>query len=104
MEATNHEELGSLRNFVETFVYYFSRGVNSEKTTDSLELFDYFMKTVDQIDHREEIGGHSAQWIHRAQIEGCKVYAAVQNDDKIAKQLELPNKKGRLIWPRKKVA
>lgn len=34
------------------------------------------MDQVELIEHREEIGGHSAQWIQRAQIEGCKVYAA----------------------------
>ena len=34
---------------------------------------------------REEIGGHSAVWAIRAQIEGCKVYTATQSSPVIQK-------------------
>lgn len=64
--ATNHVKIEGMHQFLETFVYYFSNGVNSEKTTDSLPLFMEILGIVKTIEHREEIGGHSAQWIHRA--------------------------------------
>lgn len=75
-----HAEISTLREFIETFAYQFMHGANSERVSKSRDLFYLFLDSLreSEITRREEIGGHSAVWALRAQIEGCKVYAAAQ--------------------------
>lgn len=73
-----HTSLFDLRTFLETFLFHFSSGQNGEYVSQSKELF-YLVAdrlTEAQIDVTEEIGGHSAVWAKRAQIEGCDVFIA----------------------------
>jgi ADP-dependent phosphofructokinase/glucokinase len=70
-----HLGISNLREFVETFLYYFSQGANSEVVTANNEMF---LQIVDQIkkelNYDHSLGGHSSIFCMRAQLEGCKCY------------------------------
>jgi len=68
VEPWVHPKIGTLREFVETFAYHFSHGVNAEKLSESDELFFMLLDTLknSSVTHRSEIGGHSAVWAVRA--------------------------------------
>ena len=68
-----HAQISTLREFIETFAYQFMHGANSERVSKSRDLFYLFLDTLrdSSVSRREEIGGHSAVWALRAQIEGC---------------------------------
>lgn len=97
-----------MREFVETFAYQFMHGANSERVSKSKELFYLFLDTLrdSDISHRDEIGGHSAVWAVRAQIEGCKVFTAAQSNPVIDSQLPLTHPKSNplLLWPKDKIS
>ena len=71
-----HDKLSELREFLETFLYYFERGANAERVTDSDRLFAKILGEVEKMEYKREMGGHSAVFAIRAQKEGCRVYIA----------------------------
>ena len=85
-----HIEILDLESFAETFLYFFSQGSNAEFVSINRDLFfllhdrlygDGAAEDSSPISINEEIGGHSAVWLVRAQIEGCKAYAAPWPND-----------------------
>ena len=63
-------------------------GANAERVSNSRDIFYLFLDTLKDhknITRRDEIGGHSAVWAIRAQIEGCKVFTAAQSTPVIEK-------------------
>ena len=48
---------------------------------------------AEAIEHRNEMGGHSAVWATRAQREGCEVYTAVQTSKTIQAELVVDSEK-----------
>ncbi len=85
-----------MREFIETFAYQFTNGANAEKVSQNKEMFDMFLNIVrsDKLLSREELGGHSAVWAVRAQLEKCKVFTATQSSSVIQEELGLKDKNG----------
>ena len=61
--------------------------------------------TEAQIDTDEEIGGHSAVWAKRAQIEGCDVFIAAQPTEFTSQTLpnSLSSQSKHLVFPQEKL-
>ena len=88
-----HPQISSLREFVETFAYQFTKGANAERVSGSKELFDLFYDTLknSELDQREELGGHSPVWALRSQRENCKVFISAQTTSVTSSQLHYRN-------------
>ena len=92
-----------MQEFVETFLHYFTHGANSERVTENEEMFFGFLRLVKNIPNREEFGGNSAVFTLRAQMEGCAVYSAAQDKNRISKWINKKDAAGKLIWPRSQI-
>ena len=86
-----HKEMSGLREFIDTFAYYFSKGANAEKVSMDAELFFSFLQIVrsSKVESREELGGHSAVWAVKSQLEQCKVFTATQSSQVIEEGLKV---------------
>lgn len=77
-----HEKITDLSSFVETFLYFFSKGSNAEFVSLDKDLFFMMIDRLyaenaegeRSIYVNEEIGGHASVWAIRAQFEKCKSY------------------------------
>lgn len=67
-----------------------SHGINAEFISQTSEVFLmlHYRLYSNKVNLAEEIGGHSAFWIHRAQKEGCGVLAANLPSDFNKKHLQ----------------
>ena len=61
-------------------------------------MFFGFLKLVKNVQNREELGGNSAAFALRIQMEGCTVYSAAQDKGLVPKSLKKNGAKGKLIW------
>lgn len=96
-----HKSISNLREFTETFAIKFQKGANAEYVSKSQELFEIMHGHAKQIEHRNELGGHSAVWATRSQREGCQVFAAAQSSKTIEAELRINS--DNLIWPQNEI-
>jgi len=64
VEPKVHQQITTLREFIETFTYQMINGANAERVCGSEELFYLFYDTLrsSNLKFREELGGHSPVW------------------------------------------
>ena len=58
-----------------------------------------FLGYIDQVKHRDELGGHSSVFALIAQKEECQVFIAAQPSDFNKREIPLKGKYHNLIWP-----
>lgn len=65
----------SLREFIETFMYYFQNEANAEVVVTNNDMFKEVLEIVRQhVEYDHFLGGHSAVFCQRAQLEGCRCF------------------------------
>jgi hypothetical protein len=58
-----------------------------------------FLSQLDNVSHRDELGGHSSVFAQRAQKEQCKVFIAAQASDFNKQTIPVENYSHHLLWP-----
>jgi len=97
-----HSQILDLRSFTETFLHFFSNGSNAEFVSFQPDIFFLVADKLEDFNIKvnSEIGGHSAVWALRAQLENCKAYIAALPTQFNIKKLRLSDHRGEnLVFP-----